>query len=86
MYTNHVSTFGYKSWHGCMTRYANGEASTSIIVLQLDAVNVSDSEEASSLESDSDVVHLQCEEEKDVSHSEYRTDNGSINESEMSTF
>ena len=35
-----------------------------LIMLQLNALNVSDSEEASSFESDSDVVHLQCEKEK----------------------
>ena len=56
-------------------------------MLQLDVLNVSDFEEASSFESDSDVVHVECEEEsKNASHSGFRTDNESINESEMSTF
>ena len=89
-----MRTLEYKSWHGCIYYgYTNGEVASNLFNLYklystvLDAMNFSDSEEANSFQSDSDVVHVECEEESENAfHLGFRTDNESINESEMNTF
>ena len=61
-----MSTLEHKSWRVCIYYgYTNGEAASNLfnlysIVLPLNSLNVNDSEEASSLESDIDVVYVEC--------------------------